>query len=223
MVACDKTATVTTKYSVVVQASDEGVEPTVVTGETQATSTTKETLTKQPEKKKTAIQRYDEMEEDLISQTVMEGGSVRFSSSSSSNEGEPSASADNRAAGRTDPTVGKEKDLMPPPKETPAMRPAQIPGKKMTVSLFVNGYSLVTNSHLYSRTLIGVSSHPLRGLSKTGMTTTSRSLTVRSLVLDLRTARLRRTRVERERSPPAERKPRARSDSPTQQRKSEQD
>ncbi len=139
IVACDKTATVTTKYSVIVQATQEGVDPTVVSGETEATHSTKETLTKQPEQPKTAMQRYSEMEDDMISQTVMEGGSVRFSSSSSSNDAEQTAPADEPSGNRVDPTIGKEKDLMPPPQESAGIRPRRLPGQQMTVRFLVNG------------------------------------------------------------------------------------
>ncbi len=78
MVACDASATVTAKYSVVVQSpSNQQQEPTVVSGETETTHTTKETLTRPAEK--SAIEKYSSMEEDPLNQAILEG---RTSSSS---------------------------------------------------------------------------------------------------------------------------------------------
>ncbi len=135
MVACDKTATVTTKYSVVVQpSSDKEQEATVVSGEKQATHTTKETLTKPAEKKKTDMERYAAMEEDMISDTIMEGGSLTFSSTSSSSGSDKDQNTAKKGTRGPDPTIGKDKDIMPPPKDPLGNRP----GRKLTVSVLVN-------------------------------------------------------------------------------------
>ncbi len=80
--AADITANVTSKYSVVVN-SPESIEPTVVTGGSNTTQTFSETLSKPPTEK-TAMQKYSDMDEEVLSATIMEG-KAHSSSSSSSN------------------------------------------------------------------------------------------------------------------------------------------
>ncbi len=86
MVAADVTANVSTKYSVVVRSPDKK-EPTVVTGDSTIKQTFNETLSKPAEK--TAMQKYSDMDEDILSATVMEGKEKSSSSSSSDNESIP--------------------------------------------------------------------------------------------------------------------------------------
>ncbi len=81
-VACDQTATTNNEFSIVVR-SPTDQEPVVVTRESSKSNTVKETLTK-PAKQKTAIQRYQDMEESALDQAALEG---LPSSSSSSNDG----------------------------------------------------------------------------------------------------------------------------------------
>ncbi len=85
MVAADLSANVSNQYSVIVQSPGQS-EPTVVSGGSTTQQTFKETLTKPPEK--SAIQRYEDMEDTMLDSAVMEG---RSSSSSSSEEQTPKA------------------------------------------------------------------------------------------------------------------------------------
>ena len=91
VVAADVTANVSTKYSVVVNTPDAS-EPTVVTGGSNTTQTFSETLSKPPAEK-TALQKYADMDEDILSETVMEGKMHSSSSSSSGNASDKDAGA----------------------------------------------------------------------------------------------------------------------------------
>ncbi len=84
IVACDQNASTNSEFSIVIRSPTDN-EPTVVTRESNQTTTVKETLTK-PAPEKTAIQKYQDMEESALDQAALEG---LPSSSSSSNEGAP--------------------------------------------------------------------------------------------------------------------------------------
>ncbi len=84
MISADKNTSLDSEYSIVIRSPDAS-EPTVVTQQTSTSHTTKETLTKAP-KEKTTMEKYQDLDEDLIDEAAMEGRSSSSSGSDPKNK-----------------------------------------------------------------------------------------------------------------------------------------
>ncbi len=80
LVSCDKTTNENSEFSIVIRSTTDQ-EPTVVRREESHSKSAHETLTKAP-KEKTAIQRYEDMEESALDQAALEGRSSSSSDNS---------------------------------------------------------------------------------------------------------------------------------------------